>query len=205
MKKTFLVTALIALVFALSTAVLMAGTTSEIPSKKQTKLGLYMTAIEAYEHMQAQGDKALFLDVRSRAEVNFLGMPTIADANVPYMELSEWFAFDSAKSHYSMDVNSDFAAEVERRAAAKGLTKDDTIILMCRSGSRSAKAVDLLAQLGYTHVYTVVDGYEGDKAKEGAQAGQRVVNGWRNAGLPWTYKLDTAKMYRVAATAAAAE
>ena len=25
--------------------------------------------------------------------------------------------------------------------------------------------------------------------------GQRLVNGWRNAGLPWTAKLDRAKMY----------
>jgi hypothetical protein len=27
------------------------------------------------------------------------------------------------------------------------------------------------------------------------QAGQRIVNGWKNAGLPWTYKLVKAKMY----------
>ena len=32
-------------------------------------------------------------------------------------------------------------------------------------------------------------------AKDGAKAGQRVVNGWKNANLPWTYKLDKAKMY----------
>ena len=32
-------------------------------------------------------------------------------------------------------------------------------------------------------------------AKEGPKAGQRAVNGWKNAGLPWSYKLDKAKMY----------
>jgi len=199
MKKNLLVSIVISLVLAVSAATLMADAAPDLPKKKQTSLALYLTAQEAYDHMQAHGEKTLFLDVRSRAEVNFLGMPTVADANVPYMELSEWFAFDDKKQHYSMDVNSDFATEVARRIEAKGLGKDDAIIVMCRSGSRSAKAADLLAQLGYTKVYSVTDGYEGDKAKAGDHAGQRVVNGWRNAGLPWTYKLDREKLYRVAA------
>ena len=199
MKKIIFVSVLISLVLAAAATTLMAGATPNLPEKKQTSLGLYLTAQEAYEHMQAHGDETLFLDVRSRAEVNFLGMPTVADANVPYMELSEWFAYDEKKHNYVMDVNSGFAAEVARRVAAKGLTQDDTVIVMCRSGSRSAKAADLLAKLGYSHVYTVVDGYEGDKAKDGEHAGQRVVNGWRNAGLPWTYKLDRDKLTAVAA------
>jgi len=76
-----------------------------------------------------------------------------------------------------------------------GLGKDTTIILMCRSGDRSAKAQDLLIQSGYTKVYGVVEGFEGDMAKDGPNTGRRAVNGWKNAGLPWTYKLDKAKMY----------
>ncbi len=40
-----------------------------------------------------------------------------------------------------------------------------------------------------------MDGFEGDVAKDGPQAGQRVVNGWKHAGLPWTYKLDKVKLY----------
>jgi hypothetical protein len=40
-----------------------------------------------------------------------------------------------------------------------------------------------------------VDGYEGDKAKSGPNKGQRVVNGWKNNGLPWSYKLLATKMY----------
>jgi len=42
-------------------------------------------------------------------------------------------------------------------------------------------------------VYTVVDGFEGDVAKEGPNAGKRVVNGWKNAGLPWSYRLEKEK------------
>jgi hypothetical protein len=43
----------------------------------------------------------------------------------------------------------------------------------------------------------VVDGYEGDKVKDGAQKGQRLVNGWKNTGLPWSYQLEKTKMYKV--------
>jgi rhodanese-related sulfurtransferase len=74
---------------------------------------------------------------------------------------------------------------------ARGLTKTDQVVLICRSGDRSAKAANLLADLGYTNVHTVVDGFEGDMSPDG----RRTVNGWKNAGLPWTYKLDKSKMY----------
>jgi len=166
---------------------------SKLSKKKQTKLGLYVTAVEAHE--LAKTNKVLFIDVRSRAEVNFLGMPTIADANIPYMDLTEWYDWNDKKNSFKMDVNSHFQAHLEKRLKEKGLDRTSQIVLMCRSGSRSAKAANLLADLGYKNVYTVIDGYEGDKAKVGELKGQRVVNGWRNAKLPWTYKLDKKKMY----------
>lgn len=78
--------------------------------------------------------------------------------------------------------------------AAAGLGKHDVVILMCRSGDRIACATNLLAQLGYTNVNTVVDGFEGDAATSGPKQGQRIINGWKNADLPWTYKLDKERM-----------
>jgi len=171
---------------------------SNLKDKKQTSLELYMTPAQAYEHMQTKGDKSLFLDVRSRPEVNFLGMPTVTDANVPYMKLSEWYAWNEKKNNFKMEVNSDFADGVEASLQNKGLTKNDTIILICRSGSRSSKAADLLTSLGYTSVYSVPEGFEGDKAKSGPNKGQRVVNGWKNSNLPWSYSLSLNKMYKVA-------
>ena len=168
---------------------------SSVPKKKQTKLGLYMTPAQANAYMQENAQKTLFLDVRTRAEVNFLGTPTVTDANIPYMKLNEWYAWNDKKGSFKMEVNSAFEGEVEHRMQAKGLSKNDTVIVICRSGSRSSKAADLLASLGYTKVYSIVEGYEGDKAKDGAQKGQRVVNGWKNAGMPWSYNLAKEKMY----------
>jgi rhodanese-related sulfurtransferase len=169
------------------------GTPTAVPEIKRTQLGLYLSSSEAYG--VAQKERVLFLDVRTRAEVNFLGMPTVADANVPYLEIDRMFSWDEKKGVFKMDPNSDFVSEVQKRLTEKGLTKSDKIILMCRAGDRSAKAVDLLAKAGFSQVYSVVDGYEGDVAKDGPHAGQHVVNGWRNNKLPWSYKLTKQKMY----------
>ena len=94
-----------------------------------------------------------------------------------------------------MELNESFLETIKDRLAVKGLTKDSKIIFICRSGSRSAAASNLLAKAGYKNVYTVVDGYEGDKIKKGANKGQRLVNGWKNNNLPWSYKLHAAKMF----------
>ncbi len=74
-----------------------------------------------------------------------------------------------------LQPNPDFVADVESRLAAKGLTKDDVVVVICRTGRRSAQAANRLALAGFPHVYSVVDGFEGD----GGGAG------WKSKGLPW--------------------
>ena len=66
---------------------------------------------------------------------------------------------------------------------------------MCQSGSRSPKAARELHDAGYKEVYFQVEGFEGVKAGQGPDKGKRVVNGWKNAGLPWNHDLKTEKMY----------
>ena len=39
---------------------------------------------------------------------------------------------------------------------------DDTLMVMCRSGGRSAIAVNFLAKAGFKNVYNIIDGMEGD-------------------------------------------
>lgn len=192
-KSAFIL--LIIMLFSLATSQALAVDASQVSKKKQTQLGLYLTSKEAYEKIQQDGQQVLFLDVRTRAEINFLGMATVADANVPYMKLSEWYAWDAKKNNFKMELNDEFLPQVRDKLADKNLGEDATIIVMCRSGKRSAAAANLLAKAGFRNVYTVVDGFEGDKAKSGANKGQRVVNGWKNNGLPWSYKLMANKMF----------
>lgn len=186
---------LILLVMASSAA--HAFDAASVPDIKRTKLGQYFSSQEAAKFMTQNASNALFLDIRTPAEVAFLGMPAQADANVPYMKEPDFAAWDNVKSTLKLELNPDFLPEVRKRLAAKGLKPGDAIVLICRSGDRSAAAANLLAEAGFKNVYSVVDGYEGDLAKDGPKAGQRAVNGWKNAGLPWSYKLDKAKMYKM--------
>ena len=165
-----------------------------VPVSKQTTAGRYLDAREAFALKQKLGPKAFFVDVRTRYEVSYVGMPTVADANIPYVEHPDDAPWDDKADRFKLEINSEFGAELARRTAAKGLGKDDVIIVMCRSGDRSARAATLLTQLGYSTVYSVVDGFEGDVAASGPKQGQRVVNGWKNADLPWSYKLDKNRM-----------
>lgn len=168
-----------------------------VPAPKRTTLGQYFSAQEAANFVTKAGANALFLDIRTPAEAAFVGMPTMVDANVPYMVEPDFPAWDEAKATLKLEKNSDFVSEVRRRMNAKGLGPASTIVLICRSGDRSAAAANLLAEAGLKNVYSVVDGFEGDLAKDGPKAGQRVVNGWKNAGLPWSYSLDKKKMYKI--------
>jgi len=172
----------------------LASDWSNLDKKKQTRLGLYMTADDAYKHTMANMEKTLFVDTRTPSELNYLGAATVMDAHVPlvFMDTTAW---DDKKHRYKRAENKNFVSDVDAVLKKKGLGKDDTVILMCRSGKRSAKAADMLADAGYTKVYSVVDGYEGDKAKDGPDKGKRTVNGWKNSGLPWTYSLDKDYMY----------
>ena len=184
-------------VIAMTSTVACAFDAASVPPQKRTKVELYLSAQEAASFVAKSPSKTLFLDVRTPAEVMFVGMPTTADANVPYMVEPDFPGWDAAKSTLKLESNSDFIAEVRRRLSAKGLDSDSAIVLICRSGDRSAAAANLLAQAGLKNVYSVVDGFEGDLATQGPKAGQRAVNGWKNAGLPWTYTLDRKKMYKL--------
>lgn len=162
-----------------------------LPASKQTKSRLYLSAPEAYAMKSKEGSKALFIDVRTKGEFMFLGSPTVTDMNIPYMEIDDPTGWDAKGKHYTMAPNSDFVAAVAALVAQHHLGKNDPIIVICRSGDRSSRAADLLQKDGYTKVYSVVDGFEGDMGADG----KRDVNGWKNANLPWTYNMQESQAY----------
>jgi rhodanese-related sulfurtransferase len=160
----------------------------QLPAEKQTTLGLYLTAREAYEKWRSAPGKATVLDVRTPEEYLFIGHAQMA-WNVPLASQSlEW---DAAKKQFPMVPLPDFVARVQKIAKP-----DDTLLVMCRSGGRSAMAVNALAKAGFKNVYNITDGFEGDAVKDPDSVfnGQRLVNGWRNSGLPWTYQVDPSRM-----------
>lgn len=162
-----------------------------IAAEKQTKAGKYLTARAAYDLVRQERGRVVFLDIRTRAELATVGMTSEVDGHVPYVEFSEFWDWDDGAGRFKLDPNQNFAQAVAAHVQRKGLGKTDRVILMCRSGDRSARAANLLTDLGYTNVYSVVDGFEGDLTPEG----RREVNGWKNSLLPWSYKLDKSKIY----------
>lgn len=165
-----------------------------VPEPKRTKAGRYLVAADVPAFIQAQGGagKVLFLDLRTRAEAMYVGMATGVDALVPFVEHQELMTdWDAQRGMYRLEPLQDFVPEVNRRLAQKGLAKTDAVVLICRSGDRSSRGANRLADEGFTQVWSVVDGFEGDMGKDG----RRSVNGWKNAGLPWSYKLERDRMY----------
>jgi rhodanese-related sulfurtransferase len=163
--------------------------------KKQTPWDLYVDSQEAYDLKTQLGDKALFIDVRDPAEIKFTGFTDVVDINIPY-KLANIKKWNSKKSSINMEGNPNFATDIEEALADKNLTKNDAVIIMCRSGgTRGAPAANVLFDRGFKKVYVVTDGFEGGSLKEGDKKGWRLKNGWKNSGLPWSYKLNKDKMY----------
>ena len=167
---------------------------ASLPEPKRTKAGRYLLAADVPGFMQAQSGagKVQFVDLRTRAEAMFVGMASGIDALVPCVEHQELMTdWDTQRGIYRLEPLQAFVPEVNRRLTQKGLSKTDTVMLICRSGDRSSRGANRLADDGYTQVWSVVDGFEGDMSKDG----RRSVNGWKNAGLPWSYKLERDRMY----------
>jgi rhodanese-related sulfurtransferase len=160
----------------------------ELPKEKQTTLGLYLTAKEAYDKWKADPEEVKIFDVRTPEEHLFVGHPAMAWKIPVAAQTYEW---DAEKGQFPMKPLPDFVARVSQVAKP-----DDTILVMCRSGGRSALAVNLLAKAGFKHVYNITDGMEGDSVEDPDSVflGQRLKNGWKNSGCPWTYKLTPDRM-----------
>lgn len=192
MKKTGLVTATLVLVASVATAAESIPTKvvhEELPEVKRTTAGLYVTAAEAYDAWK-KNQSIKILDVRTVAEYVFVGHPAMAH-NVPFLFATR--KWDAEEGKYAMTPNQKFMEQV-----AAVLKRDDVILITCRSGQRSAKAANKLTEAGYKHVYSIVDGFEGEKLKDPDSGvnGKREKNGWRNAGPPWTYSLNPELVYR---------
>jgi rhodanese-related sulfurtransferase len=159
-----------------------------LPAGKQTVLGLYVTAKEAHDRWKADPEKVLILDVRTAEEFLFVGHPTMAWKIPIAAQVYEW---DAEKGKFPMKLLQDFVSRVKEVAKP-----EDTILVMCRSGGRSAIAVNLLAQAGFKNAYNITDGMEGDTVEDPGSVfqGQRLKNGWKNSGCPWTYNLTPDRM-----------
>jgi rhodanese-related sulfurtransferase len=109
---------------------------------------------------------ALFVDCRSDAEYFFVGH-AVGSMHVAWVDGPDW------------SFNPNFVGDVRKLA---GNSADRPVVLICRSGRRSVDAGQALEKAGFTDVYNVLHGFEGD-LNDQHQRG--TLNGWRHDGLPW--------------------
>lgn len=108
--------------------------------------------------------QAHLVDVRATEERKFVG-------HVPNTFHVAW------QTGPALIKNPRFLRELENK-----LSKDSVILLLCRSGKRSAAAAETATAAGFKNVFNVREGFEGD-LDENQQRGSN--GGWRQRGLPW--------------------
>ena len=190
----FKISLLFILVVSIAATSVSAAESPEDP-KKQTPWNLYVNAKEAYAMKQQIGDQMLFVDVRDPIEIMFTGFTDVVDVNIPF-KLVDRSAWNPKKPVFNMFVNQDFEKEIAAALEVRGLSKAVPVVIMCRSGgTRGAPATKLMENKGYKKIYVVTDGFEGGTLKEGERKNWRLKDGWKNSGLPWSYKLNKEKIY----------
>jgi rhodanese-related sulfurtransferase len=146
----------------------------------RTSLGLYVDALSAHRLKSHPVHKVVLVDVRSQLEVVLAGRATAVDLHVPFIEHTLYRT--ASGRGWTMAENGGFIDELVQQLQRHNADIDTIILVMCRSGERSARVVNALAEAGYLLAVNVIDGFEGDLGSDG----KRSVNGWKNAALPWT-------------------
>ena len=121
---------------------------------------------DAWSMLADDADAAL-IDVRTIAEWNFVGLPDLASISKEVVAV-EWTQFPDGSP------NLDFVDQVSHHLGA-----DQPVAIICRSGARSRSAANALAAAGFTKLFNVSVGFEGDLDQQGHRHG-----GWKDH-LPW--------------------
>ena len=123
-----------------------------------------------------QSDReAVLIDVRTRAEWAYVGLPDITSLGKQAL-LLEWQTFPDNR------IDPGFASKLTEILDRAGVEKSAELFFICRSGGRSRMAAEVMAAAGYTRCRNVTEGFEGplDRFRHRGR-----VSGWKVAGLPW--------------------
>lgn len=134
------------------------------------------TCKEAFSALSSSGKVAL-VDVRTTKEWDAIGVPDLAQISedTPSALFVEWQMFPH------MMVNPDFVQITHAKLEAMGISKEDPVYFLCRSGVRSKDAASALSSIGYAKTYNILGGFEGNPDANGERAN---INGWVFDQLP---------------------
>ena len=115
--------------------------------------------------------KATLIDVRTKAEWIYVGVPDLSSLNKEVIKL-DWKQFPS------MTVNPRFVSELR----TQGLGAQQALLFLCRSGARSKEAAIAMTRAGFHRCYNISEGFEGDRDSAKHRG---TLGGWKQRGLPW--------------------
>ena len=119
---------------------------------------------------------AVLIDVRTKAEWAFVGVPDLGKMGKKPI-LLEWHGFPDNR------VQGDFAERLAEALSAVGADKNSELLFLCRSGGRSLMAARTMTAAGYTRCRNVAHGFEGPLDAMRHRGRQE---GWKARNLPWT-------------------
>ena len=118
---------------------------------------------------------AIMIDVRTRAEWTFVGLPDLSSLGKRVVTV-EWQTFPENS------VDPAFTQRLTSALAGHGAGNETPMYFICRSGGRSQMAAQAMAELGFQNCHNVVDGFEGPLD---AERHRGRIGGWKAAGLAW--------------------
>lgn len=122
-----------------------------------------------------EDSRALLIDVRTRAEWAFVGLPDLSEIGKRVLTV-EWQTSPESR------IDAAFPERLAEVLDAAGADTDSELFFICRSGGRSRMAAEAMANAGYRRCKNVADGFEGP-LDDSRHRGQ--VAGWKAAGLAW--------------------
>jgi rhodanese-related sulfurtransferase len=134
-----------------------------------------VSASDTWGRLKADA-KAVLVDVRTRAEWAFVGLPDLSSLSKRPI-LAEWQTFPDNRE------DPHFASRLEAALAGADVEKSSEVFFICRSGARSLRAAESMAAVGFQSCRNVADGFEGPL--DGDRHRGR-IGGWKAAGLPWS-------------------
>lgn len=129
---------------------------------------------EAWSRLEKDPD-AVLVDVRTRAEWAFVGIPDLARLGKRLLAV-EWQTFPDNR------IDPEFVERLKGQLDAAGVKAGSELLFICRSGGRSRMAAEAMTAAGYGRCRNVAEGFEGP-LDTGRQRGK--LAGWKAAGLPW--------------------
>lgn len=120
-------------------------------------------------------DTAVLVDVRSRAEWVFVGVPVLSSIGKNAI-LVEWNDFATGS------VVPDFVGRLNACLSENGVTSEASLYFICRSGNRSRNAAIAATAAGHPACFNIEHGFEGPLDAEGHR---NTPGSWKAEGLPW--------------------